>query len=71
MSLNGIIGNALSGLQAAQLGMRTASNNVANVNTAGYARTEINQTARNAAGSLLSEYILRGCRRQTIAVLAR
>ena len=50
MSLNGIIGNALSGLQAAQLGMRTASNNVANVNTAGYARTEINQTARNAAG---------------------
>jgi flagellar hook-associated protein 1 FlgK len=30
--------------------MRTASNNVANVNTPGYARTEINQTARNAAG---------------------
>jgi flagellar hook-associated protein 1 FlgK len=50
MSLNGIIGNALSGLQASQLGMRTASNNVANVNTPGYARTEINQTARNAAG---------------------
>jgi flagellar hook-associated protein 1 FlgK len=50
MALNGIIGNALSGLQAAQLGMRTASNNVANVNTPGYARTEINQTARNAAG---------------------
>jgi len=50
MSLNGIIGNALSGLQAAQLGMRTASNNVANVNTPGYARTEVNQTARNAAG---------------------
>ncbi len=50
MALNGIVGNALSGLQAAQLGMRTASNNVANVNTPGYARTEINQTARNAAG---------------------
>ncbi len=50
MSLNGILGNALSGLQAAQLGMRTASNNVANVNTDGYARTEIRQTARNAAG---------------------
>lgn len=50
MSLNGIIGNALSGLQAAQLGMRTASNNVSNVNTPGYARTELGQAARNAAG---------------------
>lgn len=50
MSLNGIIGNALSGLQAAQLGMRTTSNNVANVNTPGYARTEVQQTARNSAG---------------------
>jgi len=50
MSLNGVIGNALSGLQAAQLGMRTASNNVANVNTDGYARTEVKQTARNAGG---------------------
>lgn len=50
MALNGIVGNALSGLQAAQLGMRTTSNNVANANTPGYARTEIDQTARNAAG---------------------
>jgi flagellar hook-associated protein 1 FlgK len=50
MSLNGILGNALSGLQAAQLGMRTTSNNVANVNTPGYARTEVQQTARNSAG---------------------
>lgn len=50
MSLNGVLGNALSGLQAAQLGMRTTSNNVANVNTPGYARTEVQQTARNAAG---------------------
>lgn len=50
MSLNGIVGNALSGLQAAQIGMRSASNNVSNVNTPGYARTEINQAARNSAG---------------------
>ncbi len=50
MALNGVLGNALSGLQAAQLGMRTTSNNVANVNTPGYARTEVQQTARNAAG---------------------
>ncbi|WBQ12968.1 flagellar basal body protein [Hyphomonadaceae bacterium BL14] len=50
MSLNGIIGSALSGLQAAQLGMRTASNNVANVNTPGYARSELLQTSRSSAG---------------------
>lgn len=50
MSLNGIIGSALSGLQAAQLGMRTASNNVANVNTPGYARTELLQSSRSSAG---------------------
>ena len=58
MALNGIVGNALSGLQAAQLGMRTASNNVANVNTPGYARTEINQTSRNAAGQGMGVEIL-------------
>jgi len=50
MALSGVLGNALSGLQAAQLGMRTTSNNVANVNTPGYARTEVQQTARNAGG---------------------
>ena len=50
MALSGVLGNALSGLQAAQLGMRTTSNNVANVNTPGYARTEVQQTARNSAG---------------------
>ncbi|MCC5994837.1 MAG: flagellar hook-associated protein FlgK [Oceanicaulis sp.] len=50
MSLNGIIGSALSGLQAAQLGMRTASNNVSNVNTPGYARTELSQTSRSSGG---------------------
>lgn len=50
MALNGVLGNALSGLQAAQLGMRTTSNNVANVNTEGYARTQVQQTARNSAG---------------------
>jgi flagellar hook-associated protein 1 FlgK len=40
MSLNGILGSALSGLQASQIGLRTASTNVANVNTPGYARVE-------------------------------
>lgn len=50
MALNGILGNAMSGIQAGQLGMRSVSNNIANVNTPGYARTEVNLAARSAAG---------------------
>ena len=46
MSLSSILGSALSGLQASQIGLRSASNNVANVNTPGYARTEANFTTR-------------------------
>ncbi|WP_291843100.1 flagellar hook-associated protein FlgK [Maricaulis sp.] len=50
MSLSGILGNALSGLQASQAGLRASSNNVANVNTAGYARTIASFEARNVGG---------------------
>ncbi|MAK64952.1 MAG: flagellar hook-associated protein FlgK, partial [Maricaulis sp.] len=50
MSLSGILGNALSGLAASQAGLRAASNNVANVNTPGYARTEANLQSRNVGG---------------------
>ncbi|BDW98920.1 flagellar hook-associated protein FlgK [Maricaulis maris] len=50
MSLSGILGNALSGLQASQSGLRAASNNVANVNTPGYARTIASVEARNVGG---------------------
>lgn len=50
MSLNSILGSALSGLQASQLGIRTSSNNVANVNTPGYARTEAGFTTRVVDG---------------------
>lgn len=50
MSLSGILGNALSGLQASQSGLRAASNNVANVNTPGYARTISSVEARNVGG---------------------
>lgn len=46
MSLNSILGSALSGLQASQVGIRTSSSNVANVNTPGYARTEPGFTTR-------------------------
>lgn len=53
MSLSGILGNALSGLSASQAGMRSASNNVANVNTEGYARTSPNLVARNVGGTAM------------------
>ncbi|GFE73380.1 MULTISPECIES: flagellar hook-associated protein FlgK [Novosphingobium] len=38
MSLNQILNSAMSGLAASQAGMSTVSNNIANVNTVGYAR---------------------------------
>jgi flagellar hook-associated protein 1 FlgK len=40
MSLSAVFGAGLSGLQAAQAGLRTASQNVSNVNTVGYARVD-------------------------------
>lgn len=40
-----IIGTAISGLNAAQIGMQTASHNIANASTAGYNRQEIVQGA--------------------------
>ena len=44
MSLNSILGTATSGLYVAQTGMNAVSDNVANVNTAGYVRKVVNQT---------------------------
>jgi flagellar hook-associated protein 1 len=38
MALNDILGSAVSGLAAAQAGLRSVSNNIANVGVAGYAR---------------------------------
>lgn len=44
MSLNDILGSALSGLGASQAGLRTVSNNIANVGTPGYARERVTQS---------------------------
>ena len=59
MSLNDILGTALSGLGASQAGLRTVSNNIANVNTAGYARERValsaGVTAGRASGVVVSE----------------
>ncbi|WP_019962261.1 flagellar hook-associated protein FlgK [Woodsholea maritima] len=50
MSMMGVISNALSGLNASQIGLRTTSNNISNVNTPGYARTQVVQVPRVSAG---------------------
>ena len=45
MSLNEILGSAISGLSASQAGLRSVSNNIANVSTPGYARERVNLAA--------------------------
>lgn len=59
MSLNDILGSALSGLGASQAGLRTVSNNIANVNTAGYAREKVSfstgVTSGRVSGVVVSE----------------
>ncbi len=51
MSLNSIISTAVSGLQTAQSGINTVSNNVANINTPGYQREVLSQTNLVAGGA--------------------
>jgi len=50
VSLNDILGSAKSGLAASQAGMAAVSNNIANVNTPGYARERTIVTTNVAAG---------------------
>lgn len=45
MSLNSIINTSLSGLFTNQQSMQVTSNNIANVNTPGYGRLQVNQSA--------------------------
>lgn len=52
MSLNDILGSALSGLAAAQAGLRSASNNIANVSTPGYARERVSLSTGVTAGQV-------------------
>jgi len=52
VSLNSILGSGLSGLQASQTALRTTSNNIANANTAGFARQQVDFTARSVAGAI-------------------
>ena len=52
MAVNGLMAAALSGLQTAQTALTTVSNNIANVNTPGYARKIVEQSSvvGNGAG---------------------
>lgn len=50
MSLSQILGTALSGLDAAQAGLRSVSTNIANAGTAGYARERVATTTNVVAG---------------------
>lgn len=50
MSLNDILGSAMSGLAASQAGMRSVSNNIANVGTAGYARERVSLSTGVSGG---------------------
>lgn len=50
MSLASIMSSATTGLMAAQTGLRTVSDNIANVNTAGYVRKVVTQAPLVSAG---------------------
>ena len=52
MSLNGILNTATSGLLTNQTALRTTSNNIANVNTDGYHRRDVQFGPRLTAGTL-------------------
>src|ERR1700742_339401 len=52
VSLNGIMSSALSALLTNTEALRVTSNNIANMNTAGYARRVINQQAQSYGGQL-------------------
>ncbi len=52
MALNDILGTAVSGLAAAQAGLRAVSNNIANVGVAGYARQRVNLSTAVVGGQV-------------------
>ena len=50
MALNDILNSAVSGLSAAQAGLRSVSNNISNVGTVGYARERVSLTTSVTQG---------------------
>ncbi len=58
--MSGLLSNAISGLQASQIALRTAGNNISNANTAGYSRQEVEFSARIGQKSGAAGYIGNG-----------
>lgn len=52
MALNDVLGSAISGLAAAQAGLRSVSNNIANVGVSGYARERVNLSTGVVSGKV-------------------
>ena len=50
MAISALMASALSGLQSAQTGLTTVSNNITNVNTPGYAREIVDLSPAVAGG---------------------
>lgn len=46
--MSSVLSNAVSGLQASQVGLRTSGNNISNANTAGYSRQDVNFASRQS-----------------------
>ena len=62
---NGILGVSISGLNAAQANLQTATHNISNVNTPGYNRQEVIQST-NISLSSGSGFIGSGVRVSTV-----
>ncbi len=67
--MTGVFGIGLSALQASQAGLRTTSQNIANANTPGYVRAELNVSNQVIGGS--GGVQIEGVRRAADAFLAR
>ncbi|MBS0274725.1 MAG: flagellar hook-associated protein FlgK, partial [Proteobacteria bacterium] len=52
MSINSILASAMTALQTNTAALKVVSDNVANINTQGYARRVVNQTTQAAGGNL-------------------
>ena len=82
MSISVALTTALSGLGTAQTGMQTVSQNIANVNTEGYARKVVQPLSQNLAGvpsgvqigpirRMVEEFLVRDLREATSALNER
>ena len=68
MSLNDILGSAMSGLAASQASLRSVSNNIANVGTTGYARERVMLSTAVTAGRISG---VQGPVADSVSLLAR